>query len=57
MSKERLKEILYHAIIAYEFELEEQDYSTAEALHEVVLNEFTMTEEEYMEIMNRRYIW
>jgi hypothetical protein len=45
------KRIIRNAIVAYEFELEQQDYETEEALHAVVLNEFGMTDEEYKEIM------
>ena len=47
----RYKSILRKAIIAYEFELEQQDYETEEYLHAVVLNEFGITEEEYSDIM------
>lgn len=57
MKNERLKEILKNAIIAYEYELEEQDYRSAECLHEVVLNELEMTEKEYLEIMGSAYTW
>ena len=55
MTNERLRSILKNAIIAYEFELEQQDYPTAEELHVVLLNEFEITEEEYIEVMKRRY--
>lgn len=55
MTTERLQSILKNAIIAYEFELEQQDYPTEEELHVVLLNEFGMTEEEYIEVMKRRY--
>jgi hypothetical protein len=48
----RYKNILHHAIVAYEFELENQDYETEKDLHAVVLNEFGMTEEEYRYIMD-----
>ena len=51
MTTERLKEIVRHAIIAYEFELDQQDYDTDEEMHRVLLNEFNMTDEEYAEIM------
>lgn len=51
MDNKRMKEILRNAIIAYEAELENQDYETEEKLHAVVLNEFSMTEKEYQEIM------
>lgn len=47
MNRQRALEILKNAIIAYEFELEQQDYETEEELHQVVLNEFGMTESEY----------
>jgi hypothetical protein len=47
----RYKSILRNAIVAYEFELEQQDYETEEDLHAVVLNEFGMTDEEYRYIM------
>lgn len=47
----RYKNILRRAIIAYEFELEQQDYETEADLHAVVLNEFGMTDEEYNHIM------
>ena len=47
----RYKNILRRAIVAYEFELEQQDYETEEELHAVVLNEFGMTDEEYKNIM------
>jgi hypothetical protein len=47
MDENRLLSILKNAIVAYEFELEQQDYETEEELHKVVLNEFGMTENEY----------
>ena len=47
----RYKSILRNAIVAYEFELEQQDYETEEDLHAVVLNEFGMTDEEYRYVM------
>lgn len=47
----RYTNILRNAIVAYEFELEQQDYETETDLHAVVLNEFGMTDEEYKEIM------
>lgn len=47
----RYRNILRNAIVAYEFELEQQDYETEEDLHDVVLNEFGMTDEEYNDIM------
>ena len=53
MTIERAIEIIRNAINAYEFELEQQDYLTANELHNVLLNEFTMTEDEYMQIMGK----
>jgi hypothetical protein len=47
MDGNRLLSILKNAIVAYESELEQQDYETEEELHKVVLNEFGMTENEY----------
>ena len=47
----RYTKILRNAIVAYEFELENQDYEKEEELHAVVLNEFDMTDEEYRYIM------
>jgi hypothetical protein len=47
MNTERLLSILKNAIVAYESELEQQNYETEEELHKVVLNEFGMTENEY----------
>ena len=52
MTGERLCEILKSAIIAYESELENQDYPSEEELHSVVLNEFGMTQEEYQSVMD-----
>lgn len=52
MNKQKALEILKRAIVAYEFELEHQDYETEEELHQVVLNEFGMTEEEYEYVFN-----
>lgn len=52
MNRQRALEILKNAIIAYEFELEGQDYETEEELHQVVLNEFGMTETEYQYVFN-----
>lgn len=57
MNGNRMIEILHDAIFAYEFELEQQDYESAEQLHAVVLNEISMTEDEYLEIMGRAYEW
>ena len=58
MTTERLQSILKNAIIAYEFELEQQDYETEEEIHTVLLNEFDMTEIEYKIIMKReKEIW
>lgn len=50
----RYKNILRRAIVAYEFELEQQDYETEEEIHAVVLNEFGMTDEEYKNIVERK---
>lgn len=50
MDNSRLKKILRNAIIAYEHELEMQDYETIAEEHFVLLNEFDMTEMEYQEI-------
>ena len=47
LSRKRVLEILKNAIIAYESELEHQDYKTEEELHQVVLNEFDMADTEY----------
>lgn len=47
MTARRLVEILKCAIIAYEFELEQQDYEDEKELHRVLLNEFGMTQTEY----------
>ena len=55
MTKERLKEILRNAIIAYEFELDQQDYHTDDEMYSVLLNEFNMTENEYEEIMGATF--
>ncbi len=52
MNKQKALEILKRAIVAYEFELEQQDYETEEELHQVVLNEFGMTKEEYEYVFN-----
>ena len=57
MNFERIMAIMWNAIRAYEDELEQQDYETAEELHNVVLNELSMTEQEYLEIMGRKYQW
>ena len=55
ISNIRLKEILQHAITAYVFELDEQDYYTDEELYAVLLNEFCITEEEFQEIMGKTF--
>ena len=47
MNRQRALEILKNAIVAYEFELEQQDYKSKKILHSIVLNEFGMTDEEY----------
>ncbi len=54
MSSKRLREILRHAILAYECELDNQGYESVEELHRVLLNEFSMTEKEYKTITKRR---
>lgn len=51
LSKERILEILKKAILLRECELEEK-YECETLLHEVLLKEMEMTEEEYQEIMN-----
>ena len=51
MTKERLLKILYNAIIAYESELDNQDYESEEELHDVLLNEFEITDDEYEKIL------
>lgn len=53
-SRKRLIQILRHAILAYECELDNQDYESEEELRTVLLNEFSMTEEEYRQINKRR---
>ena len=53
----RARVLLKNAIRAYEFELEQQDYQTAVVLHAVLLNEFGLTEAEYVEIMGKSYSW
>lgn len=53
-SRKRLIQILRHAILAYECELDNQDYESEEELHKVLLNEFSMTDEEYKTINKRR---
>ena len=53
MDTDRLKAILRNAIIAYKFELEQQDYDSEEEEHRVLLNEFGMTENEYRAIMKK----
>lgn len=57
MNFERIMAIMWNTIRAYEDELEQQDYETAEELHNVVLNELSMTEQEYLEVMGRKYQW
>lgn len=47
----RYKNILRRAITAYEFELEQHNYETKTDIHDVVLSEFGMTDEEYNNIM------
>ena len=50
LSPKRLTQILRMAIIAYESELDDQDYESEEELHKVLLNEFSMSEAEYQRI-------
>ena len=52
MNRQRALEVLKNAIVAYEFELEQQDYESEEELHWVVLNEFDLTQEEYEYVFN-----
>lgn len=54
ISIKRAKEILKRAIVAYEFELEQQDYETEEDMHKTILNEFGMTQNEYETITGRK---
>ena len=54
LSEKRLRQILRHAIIAYESELDNQDYESEEELRRVLLNEFSMTQAEYKAITKRR---
>lgn len=55
MKKKRMYEILWNAILAYESELETQDYESDGEIHNVVLREFDMTEREYWKIRNKYY--
>ena len=50
LSPKRLTQILRRAIIAYESELDDQGYECEEELHKVLLNEFSMSEDEYQRI-------
>ena len=52
---ERLKEILKNAITSYVFELDQQDYYTDDELYKVLLNEFQMTDDEFVEIMGKTF--
>ena len=54
LGRKRLTQILRHAILAYECELDNQGYESEKELHRVLLNEFRMTEEEYRKISKRR---
>lgn len=54
MTIEHAIDIIRNAIVAYEFELGQQDYETDEELHDVLLNEFGMNEDEYVQIMGER---
>jgi DNA-binding protein Fis len=55
LANERLREVLKHAITAYTFELDSQDYLTEAELYSVVLNEFQITNEEFEEIMGMTF--
>ena len=57
MTFDKIKNIIWNAILAYEDELEQQGYDSPEELHKVVLNEFEMTEDEYQEVMGHPYSW
>lgn len=57
LSYNRTTEILRNAILAYEFELEQQGYKTSADVHSVLLNEFGMTEDDYESVMGREYSW
>ena len=50
LSPKRQMQILRHAIIAYESELDDQGYESEDELHKVLLNEFSMSEDEYQMI-------
>ena len=54
LSPKRLTQILQCAIIAYESELDDQGYECEEELHKVLLNEFSMSEDEYQKISKSR---
>ena len=51
ITKERLATILKQAIIAYIYELDQQDYDTDSDIYTVLLNEFRMTDDEFVNIM------
>ena len=51
----RLREILKNAITAYVFELDQQGYYTDEELYQVLLNEFSITTEEFEYIMGATF--
>lgn len=50
LNPKRLTQILRRAIIAYESELDDQGYESEEELHKVLLDEFSMSEDEYQKI-------
>lgn len=54
LSPKRLTQILRRAMIAYESELDDQGYECEEELHKVLLNEFSMNEDEYQKISKSR---
>ena len=51
MNNIRLINVLRNGIVAYEYELDQQDYPTEEEEHRVLLNEFGLSEQEYQEII------
>ena len=55
MTESRLKEILKHAITAYVFELDQQDYDTDEGIYTALRCEFHMTKEDFNEIMGMTF--
>ena len=51
IKNDRLMDIIRHAIVAYFYELDQQDYETDDEMFRVLLNEFNMTEYEFDTIM------